>query len=756
MQAKKSFESFFSKTLPNLSRRYPWVVMIIFLLITAFFGYQIPKIKIDTDVTSLTTGGEEETRAIETAARDFTVGDPLHVILLGDMEEHETLHEAAAVVDKIRMMPNTMQVVSPFDVEYYTLMGFSVRGLPVAPTIPTNSDEVDQFKARLALSPNGKGMISDDNEALLVDVYLGNGYGNRGKQSVDELEKMLTDVWGEDNFHLAGNSYLAYATDQSIRQDALTLFPLAALIVIMVLLISFKNLYGVLIPGATILVSLIFSLGAMAWCGSPLTIVSVILPVMIIVMGSADGIHILHKYYDEIEHTDNKGKAIDETMRLMVPPCIMTSITTAVGLFSLRTSSVIPVQDFGTFSGIGVLIALVFALTGIPAMLALLPRPKSITPKAQRAKFSDVTFLRKTGLWVMNHTQLVTVIGIALFILSVVGVMHLTVEANVAMYFRSSSPVAQGIRVYEEKFGGSADVLVIVDTHKPQGTLDPDFLMVIDELENFVHTLPLVSNTSSMASIARDFSPDGELHGEFVAQAYQQLPRNVTSVFLSRDQQQKALIHTKIMSAETTKVSETIHEMELGLQKLSPDEMTVTVAGMPKIIQHHIERFSESQVKSTLWSVLMVFMLMVVFHQSFLVGVLAMLPLMFTIGINFGLMGWLGIPLDAATVLIGSIAVGIGIDYSIHFISRVKTDQYKDSNLKLALQRSITSVGHAIMINAATLIAGFLILLLSRFSILAIFGSLVVLTMGISAVTALTVLPALLHGARKKLIRRFL
>ena len=177
-----------------------------------------------------------------------------------------------------------------------------------------------------------------------------------------------------------------------------------------------------------------------------------------------------------------------------------------------------------------------------------------------------------------------------------------------------------------------------------------------------------------MASLARDFSPDGELHPSLVPLAYQQLPSSLTSVFVSRSQQQKAMIYAWLESSATTQLADTLVKLEQGLKERLPDGVSVTVSGLPKIIQHHMQRFSESQVSSVVWSVLAVLAFLVLYTRSFSEGCVSMIPLLFTIAVNFGIMGWFGIPLDAATVLIGSIAIGLGIDYSVHYISRVNSE----------------------------------------------------------------------------------
>ena len=749
-------KTLFKRTLPGFAVKHPWIVIALFVLITALFSMQLPKLYIDTDVAKLTTGSEGETRAIETAARDFTVGDPLYIVLEGDMSSPAVLQRASEVSDAIRQLPDVIQVISPFDMSYYGLAGFVIQAYPVAPRIPTTASEVEQFRSLLAQSPFGKRMISENGRAMLLEVYIRGSYSSRGKAAVKQIEGILKEKWDEKQFSMTGICYLAHAMDQSIRRDVLLLFPLASIVVVVFLILSFRSWLGFLVPGATVLVALIVSIGLMAWLGYPLTIVSVVLPVIIIVVGSASAIHVLHKYREELslQRETDKAGAVKAAMEQIVPPCAVAALTTAVGLFSLRTSTVIPVKDFGTFSGIGVMVSFLFTVVGIPAMLTVLPAPRGSWVSQQRKDPWDTVLLGRVARWVVNNSSAVAITGTVVVLIMVLGLGRISVEANIARYFRRSSSVAEGIRIYEEHFGGYQQALIVVDTNQPHGGINPEFIPLVDQLEQYVQTFPLVSHTSSIASIARDVSPDGELHAAFVPLAFQQLPQDLTSVFLSRNQQQKVMIYAWLRSSNTTQLAKTLVEMEAGLNERVPDGVSVIITGIPKIVQHHMQRFSESQVYSTLASVLAVLALLIIFTGSFFEGLLSMVPLVFTIVVNFGIMGWFGFPLDAATVLIGSIAIGMGIDYSIHFLSRVHHELKAGRDLTAACEVSVSTAGHAIVINAGTLIAGFLMLCFSIFSTLSMFGMLMALAMGISSIATVTVLPVMLQALKNKLSRR--
>ena len=730
--------------------KYRWLVLLFFTLVTVFFSYHLFNLQLDTNVTNLTTGSEEEAKAIEQAARDFAVSDPLQIILLGDTNNPEMLQKAANTVYQIRALPDVFQLLSPFDTTYFSAVGFLLQTFPVAPKVPETSDEVKAFKNKLAMSPNGKMMISADGDALLLEAYIQGAGGTRGNRVVAKIEELLNETWGKDNYAITGSAYLTYAAEQSIIRDIMVLFPLAAIIVLVVLYLSFRNWWCIWAPALTVFIAIVVSMGMMAWLGYPITMVSAIMPVLLVVVASADGIHIIHTYQEKLTVARGKEEAILVTMNQLAGPVIMTSLTTALGLISLRSSTVIPVKDFGTFSALGVIVALFFALFGIPALLAVLP-PLYRTKARQKQVNYDNKLLVKFSRFVSRRAYLVGIISIVILLFCTYGMRNLTVESNVARYFKSGSRVTAGINLYEEKFAGSSKVLVIVDTGKSLGAVDTDFLPVLDQLEQYIRTVSLVTDTMSIASIARDFTPDGQLYPSLVRLVYRQLPQMYTRAFLSRDNQSKTAIHVNIKSARTSQLSATLNQLENGLQELAPDELSITVAGIPKIIQYHMERFSQSQIVSLFWSAVTVLCLLILFFRSFRLGLLGILPLLFTVGINFGVMGWLDIPLDAATILIGSIAIGIGIDYSIHFINRVAVEESLGWQLSEACERTIQTTGRAILINASTLICGFGILAFSVFTTVSIFGSLMAFTMATSSLAAVIVLPALLQQTGRSL-----
>ncbi|HDP77340.1 MAG TPA: hypothetical protein ENN47_03985, partial [Mesotoga infera] len=185
-----------------------------------------------------------------------------------------------------------------------------------------------------------------------------------------------------------------------------------------------------------------------------------------------------------------------------------------------------------------------------------------------------------------------------------------------------------------------------------------------------------------------------------------------------------------------------------GLKEILPAEFKVTLTGTPRIIQLHMESFSRSQAISLAFSVLVVWSLVSLMFSSLLVGSMAMLPLFFTVTFSLGTMGILGVPLDAATVLVASISVGVGIDYAIHFIERVRSELKMGLRLQEASSKASRTAGHALLVNAATLISGFAVLAFSRFLTVSVFGLLMIFTMAISSMSTLVIIPAILSSSR--------
>ncbi len=530
--------------------------------------------------------------------------------------------------------------------------------------------------------------------------------------------------------------------DRTVLRDVYLLFPISIILFILVVMFSFRSLTALLVIGSTVIVTVTSTLGLMAWRGTTLTIVSATLPVLLVALGSADGIHVFCRYKETLKTEANKKTALKKAMRSLVAPIFMTSATTAAGFAALMTSSVIPVRDFGLYSVFGILLAMVYSLSGIPAILAIVPKPREAL-SGSRTGLSLARVLEFVAVAGQKHWKAVLVVGLSSVVVSALGITQLQFESNLARYFRRGSDVSLGIREYEKRFGGSSTLMVIVDSGNEGGTLQPDFMEMLGEMHARVEGYPLLSNTSSFLSFAESITPHGT-QGTIAALLLKNLGTIGLQGYISRDGMRKAAIQTYIYSAEAADASRTLLQLEKELKGVAHPGVDVVLAGTPKVVEFHMKEFASSQTRSILISGAAVWLIVSFLFGSIGIGTLAMIPLCLAVLINFGMMGIAGIPLDAATILIASISIGVGADYSIHLLEKITEDEKRLSGSLEAFVSSIRSVGEAIVINTMTLFAGFAVFAFSSFLTVAYFGVLTAMTLAVSCCTALIIIPAFL------------
>jgi len=748
---------FLIRGIAGLNFRFPWLPIGIFLCVCIWFGIQLPYIQFETKIDQMASSAGDPIREAEQAAREFSVWEPLNLVLLGNMALLPTIEKASEIATAIRAIPNVARVVTPFDATYMGLEGVAVVNNPVMVSFPTNEEELSAFRDRLRLSPEGNRMFSAENDAILFQLYVRGGISARGKQTIEQLIQALDQSWGAGQYHLVGETYLGYMVDQTAIRDVATLFPFSLIIVVLVLWLSFRKIWGVLLPSLTVMASVVCTLGLMAWNGDSITIISAILPILLVTLGTADAIHIYSFYLEESRRTTDRKTTVRNTMKHMSIPVLMTSLTTALGFGSLITSSVIPVREFGYYSVFGILCAMVFSLTALPALLCLLPHPALRSSKQKIYDGMAEKGLLRFAQWIHHRKSVVIAASALLIAICIWGITRVEFESNLSRYFRRNTPVVQGIEAYEDRFGGSSLLMVVIDTGVSGGSMNPDMIHILQKMETYIDSYPLMTHTQSFATLVQRMVPH-TLTPFAMNLLHQNIGTSGIPGYLSADNARKAAIQTYMRNAQTAEVSRTLAQLEIGLQQFLPEGMKLTFAGTPRIIQMHMESFAASQQQSLTLSGITVFFVVSFLFLSLFLGALAMIPLVFTVCINFGVMGLSNIPLDAATMLIASISIGVGIDYSIHILKRVLSELKRGLSIRESCVHATKTTGHAILINSVTLISGFGILVFSRFLTISAFGGLMAMTMGISALAALTIIPAFLGWPKlmPKRVRRWL
>ncbi len=522
----------------------PWIIIAVIGALTVFFALQLPKAQLDNNNFKFVPA--KDPARVASHAIDETFGSQV-VILVGLERLHETILDAN-FIEKIRDFGKKVEALDVIDsvtsianVDYIGGSSDSVDVVSLVPEDFTGSAaELAQVKDRLLeWDMYRRALVSDDFTATQVLVTMSVSSDDAGApQSVLAYQrvKSLAEAEGfaDTRIHVAGLPVFSAEVNTAMNADLRFLIPLVVLAVILVLFLSFRKAGGIVLPLLTVAVSATWAIGAMTLFGFKLSIITTVLPVILVAVGSAYCIHVISHYYDEVAgkrglSREEHAEVIFTVIRKYGKPVFLAALTDAMGFAALCFTPVVPISEFGIFSTFGILVAFAVAITLIPSLL--LVRGPSKAAGAKAASTAGTAAPRKEGVddplsvaiadalgSVVNKRRSMLAISLAIVALSIVGVSRLVIDNVLVEYFRSDNPIVKADEYIRQYFGGSKSVSVVVRGEKPGDVLMPDSLAAMDGLSAYLsEKVPEVGKTIGFTDFVKrinqvfnaDEGPDG-------------------------------------------------------------------------------------------------------------------------------------------------------------------------------------------------------------------------------------------------------
>jgi len=741
---------------------HPWPTIVAIALVTCGFAIALPGLVVNTDFESYIDHEDPAYVAAERAEDRFGSSDVLMIALVEPTGVYtsEVLGAVEALTQELEALPGVDEVQSPLNAQTIEATGDSLAVGPAADdeAAPSTSEEIAAFRDRILSNDTlADVLVSREGEAInLIVTYADDAENSQLTRRITDIVDTYRDRF---TFYISGTHFMSQSMADSMAADLAVLLPIVLFVIAVVLYVSFRSLRGVFIPLAVVALSLVWAFGLISLTGIAVTAVSFILPVLLLAIGIAYGIHILSHVNERTAAGDEKRVAIRDAMDRIHVPVLMTGLTTVAGFMALLTSFMPVIAEFGFAAGIGVAIAMILSLLLIPALLAVLPAPKARSRRFRRRTPSRAEtgvmerVLRRYGAFIGRHSRVVLVLSFVVLAAFAAGIPFITIDSSTAAFLGENHPAVEGMGVMEAYFSGSERVVIEIDTGRRDGLKEPAVLLEMMALEAHLEEIG-IRKTLSITELVRDLHR--KFHGD--DPTYDAIPEDRRLVsqllllfsFQGGDLGSLALgdysageiigfypklnsddLSTLVTSIETyldTRLGEGLHGEMVGTTRLQHRMTTQLVA---------------SQLISLGTSVVIAAAIVALLMGSMVAGLIAALPLVFAIVVNFGTMGIAGMTLNIATAMISSITIGIGIDYAIHFVSRFRAETRAGRNASEAIAETASTSGQAIVHNAIAVIAGFIVLLFSVFSAFKSFGGLISLSMAVSALSALTVIPAI-------------
>ncbi len=758
--------------------RWPKTVVLISLVMIIFCASFIPTLQKDTRSDAFMPPDHPALVYREKVKEIFGLNDPMVIAVVNN---GETGVFNSQTLKLVQWLSDALLDIEAVDADRITSLATendivgTQDGMLVEPFFdpyPETQQTADNIRTAVMDFPLYMGsLVADDGKATLIVAEL---QAQNEAQAV--YQKLLTlkeqaPVGPADEIYIAGEGAVSGYMGTYIDNDAKRLNPIAGLIITLMLLIAFRTLRGTLLPNLVVLGTVASALGMMAAFEIPFFIITNALPVVLIGIAVADSIHILSQYYEEAARhpLDSSRQITIRAMKQMWRPITLTSLTTMAGFFGLSLASVMPPMEyFGIFAMLGVAAAWLYSMTVVPAILSLLKlKPsKAFKPSqpidwfGRRMSSMGAVVIHRPG-WVLAVALLVALVGL-------VGASKMELNEERITIFHEDEDIVSADKVINSKFDGAHYLDIVIETDAEEGLFNPGHLQRIEALQNFVETLPHVNGSTSVVDYLKQMN---RAINEDRSDAYQ-LPLSeelVAQYFLlysasgnPSDFEQEvdydyrlANVRIRLDSGRFNFEKEVVEAVEQYIHKhFNTPGIQANLSGRINVDYHWIKRLGESHFGSIGISLILVLLMASITLRSLVAGVITVVPVAFSVLIVYAVMGFANVWLAVGTSMFAAIAIGLGVDFAIHTVERLKVlVREQGKTIDEAIEALYPSTGRALLFNFAALAMGFSVLTTSEVVPLIRFGSLVAVAVTSAFIASLWVIPALIKVFNPRFLR---
>lgn len=740
-----------------MTRRLARNIVYLIVVLTLVFGYFIKDIKFNYVFEDFFPVDDPELAYYQQFKKKF--GQDNDYLLIG--LTHEPSIFDSVFLSKVNSL--TLALDSLQDIEYIKSITtierpiISPAGLFLVPFVHPSqtgrlkTDSIRIYKDSLLIesivSPSGKST------ALLLK--------HRNLTQKENAEELIAAVESQlklldfEETYIAGKIYAQGVFVEKMQKELVLFLSLSIVLVILFLAWAYKSWWGVLIPLLVVLIATVWITGLMAIMGKSLDILMVLLPTIMFVVGMSDVVHIMTKYIEQLRLGTPKLQALSITVKEVGLATFLTSLTTSVGFLTLITASIAPIQEFGIYTAIGVFFAYLVAFSLLPACLFFLGKPKVSNKLVNRSAWFGTLSLAFIGILRNGKAIIIGAIGIG--VLSVAGLSTIVINTYLIEDLPNDAPLKQSFLFFDKNFGGSRPFEMTITVNEGS-VFDSSVIKEIHQVEGYLKTHYKAGNVVSPATLVKGLNQaiNGGSHEAFALPDHAKdwktvnkyLKRGYEGKFdlklVSKDQKTGRItarigdIGSRLSLARTDSLNQYIE------QHIDADIAQFKVTGTSNLIDKNNEYLARNMFEGLAIAFAVVALIAGLMFKSFRMIIITLLPNIIPLLMVAGIMGVFGITLKLSTSIIFTIAFGIAVDDTIHFISKLQIELRKKKSVLYALKRTYLSTGKAIIVTSLILSGGFLTLLFSSFGGTFYTGLLVSLTLIFALLIDLTLLPVLI------------
>ena len=547
-------------------------------------------------------------------------------------------------------------------------------------------------------------------------------------EEVDDAVNRVIQQYQADDFEISftGGPVMVDVFNRATQKDLKKFIIMNTFVIMFFLILLFRRFSGVFIPFIIVELALISTLGIMVMFDRPITMMTTILPSFICAVGIADAIHVLAIFYRKYDEGATKEEAICFAMGHSGFAIAMTSLTTAAGLLSFSFAEILTIAEMGVFASIGVTLAFLYTIILLPAVISLIPVKvckKSLSANTNGIMDRILLFFASIST---THPVKIVIGSIIIFVISIGCMLKLGFSSNIVNYFPVKHPARIALKTVEQYFKGTISVEIVIDTKKENGIQAPDILKSIEKLSLEISKIQnediFVGKVFSIVDIVKETNQ--ALHGN--NKDYYKIPENADTVSQelllfentgSEDLEkivdslfQKTRVTIKTKWADSVIYETFADRVETLFKNEFQGRAETTVTGLVALLARTISAALVSMVESYIVAFIIITVMMLFLLGDLKLGLLSMCPNLLPIIMVMGLIGFSGLKLDINTLFIGSIAIGLVVDDTIHFMYNFKKFYDRTGDAVIAVNETLLGAGRAMLITSIVLSINFFIL----------------------------------------------
>ncbi len=742
--------------------------IIILGIITLFFGYFATKVEISYEMKNMLPPHDSTTVIYDNFKETFGQdGTTMYVGIedkgLFDLEHYNAFYDLTYRIKEFEGVNEVLSVARLYSIKRNTEQK-KFDFYNVIKRKPHSQKELDSLKRKIHSLPfYSKKLYNKENNSALMMIVLDESHlHSKSRNKLVKNIRQVTEAFSEKQdieVHYSGLPYIRTQVSKKVKRELLLFVLLALLIASIALFIFFRSFKAVLFPLIIVLVSVIWLVGLTDLLGYQITMLSGILPPLIIVIGVENCIFLLNKYHQEYKKHGNKIKSLSRVVQRVGNAIFLTNLTTATGFAAFIVTGNKTLIEFGVVASVSIMFVFLLSIFLIPIFFSYIKPPEFKHTKHLDSK-STKNILKHIVVFVRKRRLVIYIVSAAMLALGVFGMSRLQTGGKVVDDISKKDILYKDIMFFESQAGGVLPFEITIDTRKPKGLMNLRTLQKIDQLQDTLAEYDIFSGPLSVAEVVK-FSKQAffKENPAFYSMPNAQEKNFIFPYFASMDDLgkgmpsgivdsnlQKTRISVQMANIDSDRIKEVKEKLRTQIDEIfPPEDYEVHMTGTSVVSLKGSDYLIKNLKHSLLLAILLIILLMTLLFNSFKMVLISMLPNLLPLLLTAALMGFLSIPVKPSTVLIFSIALGISVDNTIHFLSRYRMElKLNNWYIKPSVYQALIETGFSMIYSSIVLFFGFIIFILSSFGGIESMGYLISFTLIVAVLSNLLLLPSLL------------